>query len=129
MTIPRRRFMHLAAGAIALPALPSGARAQTYPTRPITLIVPFNAGGPADLVARVVGEHMSRTLGQQIVIENVVGAGGTTGSTRAMRATPDGYTITFRSVPMPLLSPFTPTSLTSQMLISHRSGSWSIRPS
>jgi tripartite-type tricarboxylate transporter receptor subunit TctC len=85
--------MQLAAGAIALPALSSAARAQTYPTRPITMIVPFNAGGPSDLVARVVGEHMSRTLGQQIVVENVVGAGGTMGSTRAMRASPDGYTV------------------------------------
>jgi tripartite-type tricarboxylate transporter receptor subunit TctC len=93
MTIRRRRFMQLAAGVIALPALPCAARAQAYPTRPITMIVPFNAGGPSDLVARVVGEHMSRTLGQQIIIENVVGAGGTTGSTRAMKASPDGYTI------------------------------------
>jgi tripartite-type tricarboxylate transporter receptor subunit TctC len=93
MTIRRRRFMQLAAGAIALPALSSAARAQTYPTRPITMIVPFNAGGPSDIVARVIGEHMSRTLGQQIIVENVVGAGGTMGSARAMRASPDGYTI------------------------------------
>jgi len=71
----------------------SGAGAQDYPTRNITLIVPFAAGGPTDVVARIVGDHMSRTLGQQIVVENVVGAGGTTASTRAMRATPDGYTI------------------------------------
>jgi tripartite-type tricarboxylate transporter receptor subunit TctC len=85
--------MQLAVGAISLPAWSSSARAQTYPTRPITMIVPFNAGGPSDLVARVVGEHMSRTLGQQIVVENVVGAGGTVGSTRAMRASPDGYTV------------------------------------
>jgi tripartite-type tricarboxylate transporter receptor subunit TctC len=70
-----------------------GATAQTFPSRPITMIVPFGAGGPADVSARIVGEHMSRTLGQQIVIENVLGAGGTTGSARAMRATPDGYTI------------------------------------
>jgi tripartite-type tricarboxylate transporter receptor subunit TctC len=93
MKIRRRRFMQLAAGAVALPAFSSAARAQAYPTRPITMIVPFNAGGPSDLVARVVGEHMSRTLGQQIIVENVVGAGGTMGSARAMRASPDGYTI------------------------------------
>jgi len=93
MKIPRRRFVQLVAGASALPALPSAARAQTYPTRPITMIVPFNAGGPSDLVARVVGEHMSRTLGQQMIVENVVGAGGTMGSARAMRASPDGYTV------------------------------------
>lgn len=93
MTFHRRKFLHFVAGASALPAASGIATAQAYPTRPITMIVPFNAGGPTDLVARVVGEHMSRTLGQQIVIENVVGAGGTTGSARAMRAAPDGYTI------------------------------------
>jgi tripartite-type tricarboxylate transporter receptor subunit TctC len=69
------------------------ASAQTFPSRPITMIVPFSAGGPTDVTARIVAEHMSRTLGQQIIIENVVGAGGTTGSIRAMRAAPDGYTI------------------------------------
>ena len=67
--------------------------AQPFPSRPITMIVPFPAGGGTDVVARLLGEHMSRTLGQPIVIENVTGAGGTTGSTRAMRANPDGYTI------------------------------------
>jgi tripartite-type tricarboxylate transporter receptor subunit TctC len=89
----RRRFLQLAAGAAALPALSRIARAQSYPTRPITIIVPFAAGGGTDVPARIVGEHMSRTLGQQIVVQNVVGAGGTVGSTRAMRADPDGYTI------------------------------------
>jgi tripartite-type tricarboxylate transporter receptor subunit TctC len=74
-------------------ALIQGAAAQVYPTHPVTMIVPFAAGGPTDVTARIVGEHMSRTLGQQFVIENMAGAGGTVGSTRAMRATPDGYTI------------------------------------
>ena len=69
------------------------AAAQDYPTKNITLIVPFAAGGPTDVISRIVGEHMSRTLGQQLVIENVVGAGGTTASTRAKRAAPDGYTL------------------------------------
>jgi tripartite-type tricarboxylate transporter receptor subunit TctC len=69
------------------------ATAQVYPSRPITMIVPFAAGGGLDVDARIVSEHMSRTLGQRIVIENNAGAGGTTGSTRAMRANPDGYTI------------------------------------
>jgi tripartite-type tricarboxylate transporter receptor subunit TctC len=77
--------------AVACPAAP--ATAQSYPSRPLTMIVPFSAGGPTDVTARIVAEHMSRTLRQQIIIENVVGAGGTTGSIRAMRATPDGYTI------------------------------------
>ena len=64
-----------------------------YPQRPVTMVVPFAAGGPTDVIARIVSEHMSRTLGQQIVVENVAGAGGTTGITRAKQATPDGYTI------------------------------------
>src|SRR5438477_2617859 len=93
MKLPRRRFLCLAGSAAALTGLPRAARAQAYPARPVTMIVPFAAGGPSDVAARVVSEHMSRTLGQQLVVENVVGAGGTTGSLRAMRANPDGYTI------------------------------------
>ena len=77
----------------ALCAFASGAALAAYPERPVTLIVPFAAGGPTDVVARIVGDHMSRTLGQQIVVENVTGAGGTTGTTRAAQADPDGYTI------------------------------------
>jgi tripartite-type tricarboxylate transporter receptor subunit TctC len=76
------------AAAGALPA-----QAQDYPTRNITMIVPFAAGGPTDVIARIVTGHMQQTLGQSIIIENVVGAGGTTASTRAARATPDGYTL------------------------------------
>jgi len=91
--LPRRHVLHLALGAAALPVIPSIARAQSYPTRPITLIVPFAAGGPTDVVARIVAEHMSRTLGQRLIIENIAGAGGTTATARVMRATPDGYTI------------------------------------
>ena len=83
-----------AAGTLVALALTAGtAAAQDYPARAITVIVPFAAGGPTDVVARIVGEHMSRTLGQQLVIENALGAGGTTASTRAKRAAPDGYTI------------------------------------
>src|SRR5947209_1017723 len=93
MTLPRRQFLHLAAGAAALPTVSRIARAQAYPARTITLIVPFPPGGSTDVGARVVTDHMSRTLGQQIIVQNVSGAGGTTGSTRAMRADPDGYTI------------------------------------
>jgi tripartite-type tricarboxylate transporter receptor subunit TctC len=93
MTLQRRRFLQLAAGAAALPATSRIAGAQAYPSRPITLIVPFPPGGSTDVAARIVADHMSRTLGQQVVIQNVSGAGGTTGSTRAMRAEPDGYTI------------------------------------
>jgi tripartite-type tricarboxylate transporter receptor subunit TctC len=85
--------LHLAAGAAALPAVSRIARAQAYPTRNVTLIVPFAAGGGSDTVARIVSEHMSRTLRQQFIIENVAGAGGTIASTRVMRANPDGHTI------------------------------------
>jgi len=81
----------LLAAAFAVTAGP--AFAQTYPAKPITMIVPFAAGGPTDIVARVVAEPMSKTLGQTIVIENVAGAGGTTGITRAAGAAPDGYMI------------------------------------
>src|SRR3954470_13379487 len=89
----RRRFLHLAAGAAALPALTDLARAQAYPTRPVTIIDAFAPGGNTDFAARIVGQHMSRTLGQQFIVENIAGAGGTIGSARAMRAKPDGYTI------------------------------------
>jgi tripartite-type tricarboxylate transporter receptor subunit TctC len=87
------RFTRLLAGAALLAASVGLAAAQDYPTRPITVIVPFAAGGPTDVIARIVADNMSKTLGQSLVIENVVGAGGTTGATRAMRAAPDGYTI------------------------------------
>ena len=87
-----RRAAVAALGALALlVAVP--ASAQDYPTRPITIIVPFAAGGPTDVVTRLVAEPMSRTLGQPIVIENVVGAGGTNGAARAARAANDGYTL------------------------------------
>ena len=86
-------FTRAAGMLVALTLTAVSASAQEYPTRPITLIVPFAAGGPTDVISRIVGEHMSRTLGQQLVIENVVGAGGTTASTRAKRAAPDGYTL------------------------------------
>ena len=86
-----KRFAWLLAAALVLPI--SAAWAQAYPTKPVTMIVPFAAGGPTDIVARIVGEHMSKTLGQQVVIENVAGAGGTTGITRGKQAAPDGYTI------------------------------------
>lgn len=87
----------LAGASLALAALLSAAitpaRAQDYPTRSITMIVPFAAGGPTDVIARIVTGHMAQTLGQSIIIENVVGAGGTTASARAARATNDGYTL------------------------------------
>jgi tripartite-type tricarboxylate transporter receptor subunit TctC len=74
-------------------ATTSPVQAQDYPTRNITMIVPFAAGGPTDVIARILTAHLQQTLGQSIIIENVVGAGGTTASTRASKAAPDGYTL------------------------------------
>jgi tripartite-type tricarboxylate transporter receptor subunit TctC len=86
--------MLAAAAVLAVAAVPvAPALAQDYPTRSITMIVPFAAGGPTDVVARIVTGHMAQTLGQSIIIENVVGAGGTTATTRAARAANDGYTL------------------------------------
>lgn len=87
----RRGLIGLAAAATL--TAPSIAAAQEYPSKPITFVVPFAAGGPTDTIARIMGEHLSRTLGQQIVIENVTGAGGSTGSERVAKAAPDGYTM------------------------------------
>jgi len=78
---------------LVLSACSSIAAAQAYPSRPVTIIVPFAAGGPTDIIARISGEYFSKTLGQQFVVENVAGAGGTTGITRGAQAKPDGYTI------------------------------------
>jgi tripartite-type tricarboxylate transporter receptor subunit TctC len=88
----RRDFIKAAIGTAA--AWPIASHAETYPSRPITLIVPFAAGGPTDVLARILAEHMRATLGQTVVIENVTGASGTIAGMRAARATPDGYTIT-----------------------------------
>ena len=93
LKLPRRQFLHLAAGAAALPAVSRVARAQTFPTRPITMVVPFAAGGPTDVIGRVVAEGMRASLGQPIIMENVTGAGGSIGVGRVIRAAPDGYTI------------------------------------
>jgi tripartite-type tricarboxylate transporter receptor subunit TctC len=84
-------FITVLTAALAVTA--TSAAAQNYPTRPVTVIVPFAAGGPTDIIARIVGEHFSRTLGQQFIVENVAGAGGTTGITRGAQAKADGYTI------------------------------------
>jgi tripartite-type tricarboxylate transporter receptor subunit TctC len=80
--------------ALALMCAATGASAQSYPSRTVTLIVPFAAGGPADITGRITAEQFSKRLGQQVIVENVVGAGGTTGVTRGARAAADGYTLT-----------------------------------
>jgi tripartite-type tricarboxylate transporter receptor subunit TctC len=88
----RRGFLHLAAGAAAAPLL-RFAWAQSWPTQPITLVVPFGPGGGTDVVARTIAPRLSELLGQQVVIENVGGAGGMTGANRVARAAPDGYQV------------------------------------
>jgi tripartite-type tricarboxylate transporter receptor subunit TctC len=93
MKIPRRRFLHLAAGAVALPALSHAAWAQAYPSRPVRIIVGFPAGGPADILARVMGQWLSDRLGQPFIIENRTGAGSNIATEVVVRAPPDGYTL------------------------------------
>jgi tripartite-type tricarboxylate transporter receptor subunit TctC len=93
MKLPRRRFLHLAAGAAALPAMSRLAWAQAYPSRPIMMIVPFPPGGGADGIARIVAERMRVALGQPVIIENVGGANGSIGVGRAARSAGDGYTL------------------------------------
>jgi tripartite-type tricarboxylate transporter receptor subunit TctC len=120
----RRKFLQLAAGAVALPAAARSAFAQAYPTKPITIVVPFAAGGPTDTIARLLAERLRVSLGQTVIVESATGAGGTIGVGRAARAAPDGYTIslgqngshvvtgaTYSNLPYDLLNDFEPLSL------------------
>ena len=91
--LPRRQFLHLAAGAAALPAASRFAWAQTYPSRPVQWIVCFSAGGDADFTARLIGQWLSERLGQQFVIDNRPGGGTNIGTEAVVRASPDGYTL------------------------------------
>src|SRR5215831_15892123 len=93
MKLPRRNILHLAAGAAALPAISRIAWAQSYPTRPVRIIVGFAAGGGSDITARLIGQWLSERLGQQFVIENRPGAGGNIATETVVRAPPDGYTL------------------------------------
>jgi tripartite-type tricarboxylate transporter receptor subunit TctC len=93
MKLPRRTVLHLAASAAAMPALSSFASAQTYPARPVRLIVPFAPGGQNDAVGRVIAQKLSEHFGKQFIIENVVGGGGVIGTARAAQAAHDGYTL------------------------------------
>ena len=93
MKLPRRNFLHLAAGAAALPAFSRNAWAQAYPTRPIRMIVPTPPGGIIDAVGRVLADRMKDSLRQPVIVENIAGADGSIAAGRAARATPDGYTI------------------------------------
>jgi tripartite-type tricarboxylate transporter receptor subunit TctC len=93
MKLPRRNFLHLVAGAAALPAVSRMAWAQAYPSRPVRLIVPLGPAGATDITARLVGQWLSERLGQQFVIENRPGAGGNIGTEAVVHAAPDGYTL------------------------------------
>jgi tripartite-type tricarboxylate transporter receptor subunit TctC len=93
MKFPRRQFLHMAAGAAALPVASSIARAQTYPSRPITIVVGFAAGAATDTIGRMMAERMKSSLGQPVIVEDVTGAGGTIAAGRVARAAPDGYTL------------------------------------
>src|SRR5437016_3037585 len=93
MKLPRRKFLHLAAGAAALPVISRVATAQAYPSRPVRIIVPFPAGQATDTIARLMGQSLLERLGEPFVIENRTGAGGNIGTESVVRATPDGYTL------------------------------------
>jgi tripartite-type tricarboxylate transporter receptor subunit TctC len=99
MKLPRRQFLHLAAGAAAMPALTRAAWAQTYPARPVHVIAGFAAGGGVDITARLIGQWLSDRLGQTFVIENRPGAGGNIGTEVVANAAPDGYTLLLATVP------------------------------
>jgi len=93
MTLPRRKFLHLAAGAAALPAVSRIARADTYPSHPVRLLVGFAAGSTTDILGRLIGQWLSQRLGQQFVVENRPGAGGNIAAEEMIKSTPDGYTL------------------------------------
>jgi tripartite-type tricarboxylate transporter receptor subunit TctC len=95
MTLRRRQFLRLAAGAATLPLLAHSAVAQAYPSRPVTIIVPYLGGGPADGLARPLAARMGQALGQPVVVENVPGQSGAIGVARAVKAAPDGYTLSY----------------------------------
>jgi tripartite-type tricarboxylate transporter receptor subunit TctC len=99
MKLPRRNFLHLAAGAAALPAVSRIAWAQSYPTRPVRLIVPLAAGGATDIIARLIGQWLSERLGQPFVIENRPGGGTNIGTEAVVKSPPDGYTLLLASTP------------------------------
>jgi tripartite-type tricarboxylate transporter receptor subunit TctC len=97
MQVPRRQFLHLAAGVAALPALSRVANAETYPTRPVRIMVGFPAGGSGDIIARLIGQGLSERLGQTFIIENRPGAGSNIGAEVVVRSRPDGYTLLLAS--------------------------------
>src|SRR4030088_266453 len=123
MKLPRRRFLRLAASAAAFPVLASVSRAQSYPSRPITMVLPFAPGGPTDTLSRIIAVRMHELPGQPVIIENVTGGAGTLGVGRVARAAADGYTLSvgpfntyvlngaIYNLPSDLLKDFEPVAL------------------
>jgi tripartite-type tricarboxylate transporter receptor subunit TctC len=103
-TSHRRNFLRAAAGTVALPAMLRLARAEDFPSRPVTMVVPFAAGGGTDIFARILAEGMRGPLGQPVIIENVAGAGGSIGVARVVHASPDGYTVSIGTLTTHVLS-------------------------
>ena len=93
MRLPRRQFLHLASAAVAVHAAPRFARAQSYPDRPVRMIVPYAPGGPTDVITRLLAQRLTEHLARQFFVENVGGGGGNIGMGRAAKAAPDGYTL------------------------------------
>src|SRR5258707_3228987 len=106
MTLLRRQFLHLAAGAAALPALSRMSWAQTYPSRPVRLLIGFSAGGGADIVGRLIGQWLQERLGQPVVIQNRPGAGTNVATEALVRAPADGYTLGLIGLPNPINATF-----------------------
>src|SRR5437773_8345688 len=112
MKLPRRQFLHLAAGAAALPAVSRIARAQAYPSRPVRIVVGFPPGGGTDIAARLIGQWLSERLGQQFVIENRPGAGSNIATEAVVRASADGYTLLLVSTAPAINATSTTNSIT-----------------
>src|SRR5258707_6826426 len=99
MRLPRRKFLRLAAGAAALPVIPRMAWAQSYPSRPVRIVVGLTAGSASDIVARIMGQWLSERLGQQFVVEDRPGAGTNIAAEAVVRSVPDGYTLLLAASP------------------------------
>ena len=128
MKLPRRKFLHLAAGAVALPAVSRIARAQTYPSRPVRIIVPLAAWRRDDIVARLMGQWLSERLGQPFIVDNRPGAGGNIGTEAVVRAPPDGYTLLLVARQTRLTRRSTTSSTSISSAISRRSPASSASP-
>ena len=129
MHLPRRRFLHLAAGAAALPAVSRIAWAQTYPTRPVRLIVGFTPGGPTDIAARLIGQWLSERLGQPFIIENRPGAGSNIATEAVVNSQSDGYTLLMVSTSAAVSATFYRNLNFNLIAISRRSRASSVCPS